>query len=573
MTDRTTPVPGPIGPGGWRDLVPVPVEPPTVRADLITTSSEEGERPGRHLLSFLHLSDLHVMDAQSPARSEYLDRIADPDSPLRERFPAVGCCRPQDMLTSHLVEAMVRALNDLVASRPLPVRFAVATGDMTDNTQANELSTYLTLLDGGKVEPDSGDPGRYEGVAASDPATWDERYWHPEGPPPGCEPDLPTRRFGYPTVPGLLDAARRPFAAAGLDVGWYAVHGNHDALLQGTVAPDDALRDQAVGGRRFTGLAPAADPAATLDAAGEVGPARYPDPVGAPAVTTTPDPRRALVDRREFVAAHLAGGRPAGHGFTATNLRDGTTYWSCDVDPGAGPAVRLIALDTVNPHGGWQGSLDRDQVTWLEAELRAASGRWIDTAGQVRTQDVTDRLVIVASHHPSSCLTNPYSPDGTERAGGDEVAALLLRYPNVVLWVDGHTHAHRVTPHARPPGSPVGGGFWEITTASVIDWPQQARSVDLSVTDSGLLAIDVSVIDHAGPARPGGSDPAGPREPSDSSGPGPGWSLDDPAQLAGLARTLSVNFWQWRDLGAADLPRGRPTDREATLLLPTPFAL
>ena len=50
------------------------------------------------------------------------------------------------------------------------------------------------------------------------------------------------------------------------------------------------------------------------------------------------------------------------------------------------------------------------------------------------------------------------------------LAAPLLevvhRHPCVVLWLTGHRHIHRITPR---PGA--AGGFWEITTASIIDWP------------------------------------------------------------------------------------------------------
>ena len=35
----------------------------------------------------------------------------------------------------------------------------------------------------------------------------------------------------------MLTAARRPFRATGLGLPWYAVHGNHDNMMQGTVRP------------------------------------------------------------------------------------------------------------------------------------------------------------------------------------------------------------------------------------------------------------------------------------------------------------------------------------------------
>src|SRR6185437_7448805 len=111
-----------------------------------------------------------------------------------------------------VVEAAVRSIN-AVERGPVSgaeVELAVVTGDNTDNSQANELDWYLTLLDGGRVHPDSGDLTRYEGVA--DDVGWDERYWHPDS----AKPDRPRELYGLPTVPGLLDAVRRPFEATGL---------------------------------------------------------------------------------------------------------------------------------------------------------------------------------------------------------------------------------------------------------------------------------------------------------------------------------------------------------------------
>src|SRR6185437_5351265 len=203
-----------------------------------------------------------------------------------------------------VVEAAVRSIN-AVERGPVSgaeVELAVITGDNTDNSQSNELDWYLTLLDGGRVHPDSGDLSRYEGVA--DDVIADERFWRPTS----TIPDVPRAAYGFPSVPGLLDAVRRPFDAPGLRLPWLAVHGNHDQMLQGTVPGTGLLGAVAVGDRKAYDLPDGYTPDQALgllagleacdpDALAVLGECRTRE--------VTADPDRRVVTRKEFVDRHL----------------------------------------------------------------------------------------------------------------------------------------------------------------------------------------------------------------------------------------------------------------------------
>jgi len=518
------------GGGGYARLVRGAGERHVLRLDLGVKPRRGRHRRRRGLLAFVQLSDIHVLDAQSPLRVEYMDR--QDDDPQVSTGIFGSAYRPHEMLTAQIADAMVRRINRVrrgpVTGRRLAL--AIQTGDNSDNSQLNEVRWNIDVLDGSTVRPDSGDLTAYEGVADGDPTYYDTHYWHPHGTPPGKADDIPRRERGFPTVPGLLDAARRPFKAVGLAMPWYTALGNHDGLVQGNFPTKTLqLNGVAVGELKLMST-PAGVTVADVIAAMSTGnlPSLLQSLDGTPSVRrVTADPQRRLLDRAQLVAEHFTTtGAPRGHGFTARNRTDGTAYYWFDKGP-----VRFVALDTVNPNGYANGSLDSAQFAWLR-----------DLLGRSR-----DKVVIVFSHHTSETMDNPLVATGQDpdsRVLGPEVLALLLEHPTVVAWVNGHSHRNRVW--ARP--RPGGGGLWEINTAAHIDWPLQSRIIEVADNRDGTLSLFTTVVDHAGPRR---------------------WSgkLATSRQLASLARELAANDWH----NPGDSARGERTDRNVELVVRNPL--
>ncbi|MEU1331633.1 TIGR03767 family metallophosphoesterase [Streptomyces sp. NPDC005865] len=506
----------PRGATGYRRLGDGPAWPRVVRGDLAQArAGREGRRTA--LAAFVQFTDLHLVDVQHPLRYEYL------------RAQTASAWRPHESLSVAGAVALVERVNALrgAPATGAPLHCVVTTGDNTDNNSRSELDWFLTVMSGGRITPNTGDPRHYEGVQDSGLAL----YWHPDA----ALRDADKRR-GFPRLHGFLDAAVREVNSPGLGLPWYSTVGNHDALPGGCWAPRDPyFTEFATGGRKLMSLDE--QRGAALWKAVKKGH----DPKGAHFKellksearrmrSVTPDASRAPFTPAEYLRAHLdpahKGHGPVGHGYTEENLAAGTQYYSFRVSDD----VLAISLDTTDPGGHYEGSLGTAQLRWLERELKANERR----AGG-------PSYVVVLSHHTSRTMRNlradPGHP-GERRHGGDEVVELLGRYPSVLAWVNGHSHKNAITPHATPHGS-----FWEVSTASHIDFPQLARVVEISDNHDGTVSVFTTLIESAAPHR---------TDFTDLSQTG----------LAALYRELSFNA-----PGARPTLGGEPGDRNTELIL------
>jgi hypothetical protein len=127
---------------------------------------------------------------------------------------------------------------------------------------------------------------------------------------------------------------------------------------------------------------------------------------------------------------------------------------SMDYTVSLGHDVKAVLIDTVNRDGSSQARINPQQLAWLDRQL--ATTRW----------------VLLFSH-------NPLTPEALQ---------VLDRHPNVVASIAGNSHTNRITRH---------NGFWQISTSSLADFPQQARMFRLRRSGQGV-ALETWMVDHDG---------------------------------------------------------------------------
>ena len=507
------------------------------RTDLATSTAARA----RTLIAFAHFADTQMVDEESPGRVELVDFIGgDPFS---------ASYRPQEGLMAQVLDQQVRAVRRLGRGPATGARISLVMtgGDNVDNAQLNETRWFIDVLDGGRqVNPNSGRRGTcglkrpplYTGMRGGG------RFYEPNGrgdgpgyaPSPAANRRAAGRSVATRDYRGLFEQMNRPFRPLGLGrLRWYSVFGNHDGLVQGNFAQNELFDDVVVSCRKVTRYSPEVLARIRPLLEGGVTTAErdeiirmtfgdFLDTWGFPREhkglyrTVPRDPARRFLRKRAWIREHFkTRGRPRGHGFSETSVRTGEAHYTFR------PAgrIRFVVLDTVADNSS-SGNIDDAQLRWLDTQLTAAEAR--------------RELVLVFGHHSLRTL----NATGTGVHNGAAVEALLRRHPGVIAYVAGHEHRNRIEPHGR---------FWEIVTASHLEWPQQSRVLEVAELRDGTVAIYATAIDHAAPPRPSGA-----------------------ARLASIARELALNEPQAEngEDGWADR-RGTALDRNVLLLVPKPY--
>ncbi|MBI5092483.1 MAG: metallophosphoesterase [Candidatus Hydrogenedentes bacterium] len=412
---------------------------------------------GVHWLRFAQITDVHIVDDESPARAVRADHLIS------------SSWRPQEAYATQVLDATLNVINQHHTGKlapALPMDFVLVTGDLTDSALHNELRWFMDTMDGKQILPDSG---------ALDGA----------------------QREADP-----LDNPKLEFQATGLamDIPWYTAFGNHDGLVVGTFGIDRAAADPqgwtsplfgpvaaVLGLHALTPATNRLNPVAAQSPAIIAGGPGPMDPVtlqlqinqlGAGPIAS--DAQRHFSSRAQFIEEHFnSTTTPAGHGLTDSNRVSGKYWYS--LHPKAGAPIRVIVLDTAAPDPtplGFPisyGVMTREQFeSFLKPEIRAAQA-----AGE---------FVIVVSHHPSTDFNLPYPADTVSTP---EFRSYLSSQANVIAHLCGHTHRHKV--------SAISGFFpyYEIETGSLIDYPQEGRIFDVFyLPESGDVRLESRMVSH-----------------------------------------------------------------------------
>ena len=405
------------------------------------------------LLRFFAITDIHITDVQSPAQAIFFGYKGF----LSSAYSGVM------MYTHHVLDAALRTVNALHKEEPLD--FGISLGDTCNNTQYNELRWYIDVLDGKRIDPDS-----------------------------GVKTDPPGARAGF------LDA----YEAAGLDrsIPWYQTRGNHDHFFTGFLRVDDYLRKTYVGdqilnlGNIFTdplgpdsrgfymGCLDGRTPNGDVFGLGPVADFATPPRVLAA------DPDRRSLSKAEWMSEFFeTSSSPPGHGFPLCSVEMGFACYT--FEPKADVPLRVIVLDDTQrddePYDNGYGhvSLDKERYDWLVREL---------DRGQAE-----NKLMIIAAHCPIGveAAGSPMGWGSSAHGSEAELIAKLHTYPNLILWIAGHRHRNPVTAFTSPDADRPELGFWEIETSSLRDFPQQFRTFEIARHGDDTVSILTTDVDPA----------------------------------------------------------------------------
>jgi metallophosphoesterase (TIGR03768 family) len=450
-----------FGYGKWHYGPGLPIQ---KRLDLMPSDySHASVTKSAALLRFFTMTDVHMTDKESPAQGIYFNSMAG-------NF-GISVYSPLMLYSTHVLNAAVQKINSL--NRQDPLDFGLALGDLANNAQYNELRWFIDVIDGKKINPDSG--------KKDDP------------------------------IAGPNNDYQDEYIATGLDksIPWYALIGNHDHFWMGSKPLNDRVKATLKSGNIFQVGNIFTDPGAmdktTFSTGTMDGSTLYGTIIGSGIVsqmgtipTIAADSNRRALSKTEWMSEFSkTSSSPVGHGFGQTNPEN--RYLGCySFEPKSSLPIKVIVLDDTEdetdapgPSGFYgYGSLANGRMAWLVNQLKAGQNE--------------EKLMIIAAHIPVGVASN--TPVGWYNYTDEKaVIAELKKYPNLILWVSGHRHLNTVTAFKSDDTSHPEYGFWEVETKSLREFPQQFRTFDIVRNSNNTISIFTVNVD---PDVPDGSFPA-----------------------------------------------------------------
>jgi len=396
------------------------------------------------LLNFFAITDVHIMDKETPAQAIYFGYKGNNPSAYS----------PAMLYTTQVLDAAIRTINAL--NRKKQFDFGISLGDNTNSNQYNELRWFIDVLDGKNINPDSG--------VDDDP------------------------------VPGPNNDYQDEFTAEGLDksIPWYQVLGNHDHLWLGSYPTNNYIR-QACIGENIIDMGDIFNDPLGIDSRGFYGGAidgrtPYGEIIGVGPVgdfSSTPkvpaaDPNRRSISKEEWKSELFnSSTNPTGHGFNQQSSILGCYTF----EPKENLPIKVIVLDDTQREDDFEihehGYLDNERYDWLVSEL---------DKGQTE-----GKLIIIASHIPLTLIGyGSHSP-----VSSTDLIVKLHKYPNLMLWIAGHVHRNKVTVFKSPVDTQPELGFWQVETSSLRDFPQEFRTFEIIRNSDNTISIFATNVDPA----------------------------------------------------------------------------
>ena len=388
------------------------------------------------LLNFFTLSDVHIMDEETPSQGAYFGLSG----------KNASAYSPNMLFTTQVLDAAIRTINKL--NKENSFDFGIALGDNTNSNQLNEHQWFIDVLDGKNINPDSG--------IDDDPIVGPNNDYQDE------------------------------FKAEGLDqsIPWYQVLGNHDHFWLGSLPVDDYIKQSLTSeyiidmgdfftdpnGANSRGIYGGAINGNTIN--GDVygyGPVEnFTSPPKVPA----PDPNRRAVSLNECKDLFLnSTTKPLGHG-----LNEPSTIFGCySFEPNADLPIKVIVLDDTQTDNDFDihehGYIDNERFNWLISEMDKGQS--------------DGKLMIIASHIPIPAIDHhAHSPISKSTLVGK-----LYEYPNLLIWMSGHVHRNKVIAFPSPVSEKPELGFWHVETSSLRDFPQQFRTFQITRNNDNTISI------------------------------------------------------------------------------------